>query len=313
MRVINISHEDFANFSYLNSLALKSVGVDCTAFILKKHPFGYARQAMVAPLERIRIECEKADVIQVMHTCGTMWDIVKHFRNTNKKIVVWHTGTRYRTGFEKHNERWNGLAHKQVCALTEFLTLGCENPTYISVTVEMDLIAPDYTTGEHLRFAHFPSNAIVKGTDTINRMINEVWREVKNKKFHYKFDTNKVDAQSQIQRMNECDVYIEMFALENEGKPYGSFGTTALEAAALGKIVITNHLGIETYKQYYGDCKLIIANSEQQFKFVIKGLLDWSKEQIVKRKQQTRLWAENTHSKIATGTRTLEMLKSIQG
>src|SRR3990172_10221870 len=125
MRIINISHADYANFSYENSMAMRSVGLNSEAFILTKHPFGYTKQATKCNVERIKHECEKADIVQVMHTCGTMWDIVKEM---DKPVIVWHTGTRYRQDPGKHNTRWNGGANKHICALGEFMKLGCENP-----------------------------------------------------------------------------------------------------------------------------------------------------------------------------------------
>lgn len=155
MRVINISHSDYANFSYYVGQAMKSVGINADSYILKKHPFNYSKQANCVNTDKIIEECLRADVIQVMHTCGTMWDIVKYL---DKPIVVWHTGTRYRQGYEKHNPRWNPLAKKHICVLPELMKLGCINPEFISMTVDTDLLQPDYTTYDVPRIAHYPSN-----------------------------------------------------------------------------------------------------------------------------------------------------------
>jgi hypothetical protein len=286
---------------------MKLVGLNVDTYILKRHPFNYINQANCVTVERIKSECKKADIIMVMHTCGTMWDIVKEM---NKPIIVWHTGTRYRQGFEKHNARWNNLALKSVCVLPEFPKLGCSNPHYISMTVDTDVLIPDYSTAEKLRVGHYPSNAGVKGTSRVNLFVEKVSR-VSNKKFVYNHSVVKVDFNRQLMRLKNCDIYIEMFAPEQDGFEYGSFGTTALETAALGKVVITNNMNADVYEKYYGACQLIIANTERDFKNSLAELLSYDRDKIIELKYQTRLWVEKNHSRKATGTRILEMLKSI--
>lgn len=307
MKVINISHEDYANFSYDNCLAMRSVGIDAEAFILKRHPFNYEKQATVVTPDIIRQKCIHADIIQVMHTCGTMWDIVK---GMNKPIIVWHTGTRYRQGYAKHNARWNHIATKHVCVLPELMKLGCKNPEFISMTVDCDKLQPEYSTPSILRIAHYPSNSIVKGTARINQMMHKIRMESK-KQFMYQCNVNRVSFVNQLNRLKNCDVYLELFAPTQDGFEYGSFGTTALEASALGKIVVTNNINADIYMKYYGDCELMIANTPEQFDLIVKGLINFSPEQIIDKKKKARLWVEKNHSQKATGTRIQAVLKSV--
>lgn len=307
MRVINISHEDYANFSYDNCQAMRSVGINADAFILKRHPFNYSNQATQLPINKIREECLRADIIQVMHTCGTMYDVVK---DLGKPVIVWHTGTRYRQGYEKHNERWNPLAVKHVCVLPELMKLGCINPEFISMTVDVNKLQPDYSVPEILRIAHYPSNVIVKGTKAITQMMAKVRQET-IRPFHFNCMTNKVSFSEQLRRLLTCDIYVELFAPTQDGYEYGSFGTTALEAAALGKIVVTNNINSEIYLKHYGQCELMIANTPTQFDLIIKGLLNFTHEKILEKKKSTRLWVEKNHSQKATGTRIQAVLNSV--
>ena len=73
---------------------------------------------------------------------------------------------------------------------------------------------------------HFPSKPAVKGSDKIV----EAMKNVKGN-FEFRYSDKRVSWEEQIKRMSECDIYVERFTKDS------GFGITALEAAALGKIV----------------------------------------------------------------------------
>lgn len=298
MKILSICHEDYANYAYENTQAMKSVGLNAESYSLKRHPF-YARQNPTLSSDRMAEKIKQADVIIVFHSCGTSFDLVKNYKG-QKKIIVFHTGTRYRSNPEKHNQRWNDLADQIVIALGEFENLGARNPIYLGITINEKNIVPDYRTGKPLRIAHYPSNPDVKGTATINKVINELKRK---HNFVYNHSTQIVSIEKQLKRMNECDIYVELCAPEQGGNPYGSFGTTAIEAAALGKIVVTNNLWEELYLSEYKNCALEIANNEAALYDTLDELLQLHTNDIIKKKVASRNWVEEFHSYEATGKR----------
>ena len=106
---------------------------------------------------------------------------------------------------------------------------------------------------------------------------------------------NVVDYQNHKQRYRECDVYVELFNHAIDGRPYGSFGTTAAEAAAMGKVVVTQNLYADFYEREYGDCPLILARTEPS--------------EMMKLQEAHRQWAVNKHSFKATGERIKKILE----
>lgn len=295
MRVINITWDDYANYGYHNAMAMRSVGIDAEAFCLKRHGFGYDKHATNVTMEQIVEECNKADVIQVMHSCDTMYNAVK---NLDKKIIVWHTGTRYRTQPDHYNKMWNPIVYKSVLALGEFMNSGAKNPVYFGITVDVDSITPDYKLNTPLVVAHYPSNPLVKGTSIINTLTRGM-----------NYRTGGIVPHPQnVERMQKTDIYIEMMALKQGGYPYGSFGTTAVEAAAMGKIVLTNNLWEQTYKKVYGACGLVISNNPKDMLNELKTLLSSTDKEIIKLKKRSRRWAEK-HGYKKQGKRMLKLLK----
>jgi len=86
-------------------------------------------------------------------------------------------------------------------------------------------------------------------------------------------------------------------------RKYGEWGMTTLEAAALGKIVVTNFLSIDRYKIEYGECPLFVCNTLEQLEKNILYLSKMNKEEILEKKKETRAWVEKFHSYKAVGER----------
>ncbi len=304
MRVIFISHEDYANFSYEKSQSLKSVGIDCDSYVLKPHPFAYPKQAIRSNIEQIKREIRRADLIHVIHSCGTMWDLVKE---SGKRLIVWHTGTRYRSEPEKHNARWNPIVEKSMFALGEFENLGCKDGEYFTMTVNTDELQLSHCNDSLFTFGHYPSNPQVKGTQNIMRVLSELTVKHRNK-FQQRVSVKRCGYDQQIKRMSNCHAYIEMSNTTQGGKPYGSWGTTALEASALGKIVITNSLWDKCYHKYYGEHKLLVANSKQELKNQLEYLLSLPLNEIYRMGEEAREWVVEKHGYKATGERLIKYL-----
>lgn len=304
MRIVLLSHSDFANYSYELCQSMKYVGLNAEAYALNHHAFGYKKQAIKTSVRDIKEQIEKADLIIVCHSCGTMYDMVKEI---GKRIWVIHTGTRYRQDPEKHNLRWNDLAEKVFICLGEFENLGAKNPIFLNMTVDINKIEPNYYNNSVLTFAHYPSNREVKGTETILRVMDKLSKEHPNQ-FIFNYAHNIVKHEQQLARMRNCDVYIELCAPEQNGKPYGSFGTTALEAAAMGKIVVTSMCWKDLYECFYGELELFCANDETMLYAQLKYLINMPKSEIQTNKYISRDWVVNNHGYQATGERMKKLI-----
>jgi hypothetical protein len=300
LRILNLSYDDWANFAYDNCQALRSVGLDAHSLKKVSHTFNYNEQSRVASHQEIVEEIKKADIVQLMHSDSTF---LKVCVSLNKRITVYHTGTGYRMNPEQCNNIFNDYVERSFTDQCEFIGCGMKNETYIATAINTDKIHPvEWQTEHPFTIAHYPSNADVKGSTDISRMIGDVKRPLK-----YLLSLQRLSHEEQLLRMSQCDIYIELFKPVLYGKPYGCFGVTAFEAAALGKIVITNNIHEEVYRSAYGDCGLCIANTEEQFVETLKEILSLDIEKIKTLQERTRQWIVDKHSYQKTG----EYLKTI--
>lgn len=294
MKIVNICSDDWANFSYDNAMALASIGVDCKSYKLNKHVFGYKNESELVSLEKMREIIAHADIVNYIHGSISLFNAT-FGASSNKKIIVTYTGSAYRNAPEQHNEIFNPGVSLSLTDQCEFLNLGGKNIKYISTAIDLNNFPePDFTLNAPYVFGHFPSNPEVKGTKEIINMM-----EMINVPLIYA--NQNVSHEQQINRMKKCDIYIELFKPELNGRPYGCFGVTAFEAAAMGKIVITNNVNYKVYEESYGWCALCIANTPQEFYLSVKYLQSASKEEIELRKKESYKWIKDTHSYEASG------------
>jgi hypothetical protein len=311
MKVVNLSYSDYANFGYYNAMALRSVGIEADAYTTIPHVFGYANQAQVVNQNLLPRIMDKADVIQIMHSDRMIFRYVHHRLKTKSirpvKIIVWHTGTRYRQFPERYNELFNPYVDKSIIALGEFEKLGAKNMEYIAPCINTDEFVPGYGVNQPIVIGHFPSNPDVKGTESIKAVVQKLQAKYPNA-FHFDYSVQRVGYEEQKKRMQRCDIYVEMCNNYQKGKTYGSWGTTALEAAAMGKVVVTNHLHIDLYERNYGSCKLFVANSMDALFKELEFLILCHPSRIINFKKASRQWVEEKHSYKATGERMKKIL-----
>lgn len=298
MRIIFITSDDYANFGFYKSESLKSVGIDSESFVLQPHPFNYDKHSTLVNGVRMKEEIMKADIIHIVHSDITALRLCEQ---AGKPYYVWHTGTRFRQSPSQMNDLFKN-ANGVFYALGEFESL-C-NGDYFSITVDTDSLPFTETNNNKLIFSHHPSNAQVKGSDTIINIFNGI----NSDKFETNINTNIIPYTENLQRIKQCDVYVEMCAITQGGKPYGSFGTTSVECASMGKIVITNSLWDECYNKYYGNHSLIIANSPHELREKIIWLSTLDKAEINKMKLASREWAVSKHGYKATANRLIKYL-----
>lgn len=310
--VLLIGDYDWANTGFRFSRCLRMLGLNALMIKANPHPFMYPEQAIVHPafsgIEDPRypkIE-EMVAGAKVVHFIGST--AVAGFRKRpGQKVVVQHGGSIYRENHEQINSHFNEYADAAIIQCPDLLGLGAKNEHLIYYPVDTDFIQPDYRRRDEkkLIIGHFPSNPSVKGTKLIEDVIFDLRNSPLGEKFKYVGDSRQVSWIDNLKRMRECDVIIETVNPSLNGKTYGEWGNTALEAAALGKIVITNTHSKKVYEeQYLDDLPFLVANTEEQLKKQLDKILtdlDVNAEQTM-----TRWWVEKHHSMKATAERIWE-------
>lgn len=326
MKIVNVCYDDYANYMHGITLSLRAAGADCKEFKMIAHPFGYAQEAPVCRIEEMIPAMREADVINIFHTSNLFLPVVKALTPTTshpstktgevgtaRKVTVWHTGTKYRQSPKEMNELFNPVVDATFTDQCEFALLGAKKLTYIAAAVEMN--DTKRCTRMPYRFAHYPNNKTgedTKGSKIIQRYLTLYIRQGYSNRASYTICETKVSHREQIDRMRKCDIYVELFAPEQNGKPYGCYGVTAFEAAAMGKAVITQNSYANVYKQTYGvDLPFHIVNTEKELGQTIEKLCLMHNRDIAHMQQLHRSWVLQHHSYEATGKLLLNKLLTI--
>ncbi len=295
MKVINICRDDYANFSHDNAKALKSVGINCTDYKLKPHGFNYETESTIIKYSEIEALTKDADYIQVMHSDFNVFP----YCSERPKIIVWHTGTRYRQMASHCNRVFNPRITRSVLALGEFWGMRAKNPIYCVGTIDTDKFKPVYYKKGEPIVGHYPSNPEVKGSQIVIDVMDELKK--KYNKLDFRCSLTQVPYADQIARLSDCDIYIEMFAMNQGGKPYGSWGITALEAAAMGKIVISNDQFDNVYQYHYNGFSAIRKISTVDELAEVVRVYCQHPYNLRQLQEETRQWVIDNHSYKATG------------
>lgn len=309
MRILNICADDWANYMYSQSMAMRSIGMDVIALKSNRHSFGYEDQCSVSSDSHISNLIKAADLVQIFHSCKRSANLVRSV-NPNIPITVWHTGSLYRAAPKETSNFFaqNNNIKLELTDQCEFLSVD-PRLAYVAVAIDIHRIRRyqvEKQIGTRYIVSHYPSKSSVKGTEDILRMM----RPLKDL-CTFKSDDKIVPHKEQIRRMSEADIYIELFKPVLNGQPYGCFGVTAFEAAALGKIVVTNNIGKDAYESVCGNCELVIANTEYAFSTYMRDLLSMNPAQIKDKQTKTLEWVVEKHSLKATGERIKSILSNL--
>lgn len=289
--VLNLCGHDNANFMYDITRAMNMAGVRTEGMKRHRHSFRYPKELPAATPQHMLAKLRQADLVQIFHSDIRSLEILK-ISKFNGPVIVYHAGSIFRQNTGIVNSAFNPIVKKSVICLPEFSGLGAKNEVYMVGCIDTDRLQPCYGgTG----FGHFPSSPGVKGTSEILKMISEL------KKIKMEYHDKAVPYSEQIEKIKKCAIYIELFKPILNGYPYGSFGMTALEAAALGKIVITQCLRSDVYKAHYGNMPLALAHSEDDFKRMVRMYADMDPQEILNLQKLTRQWVETKHNMMATG------------
>ena len=296
MKIGILTSSDWAAFSMGLYKSLKAVDADVIGHALTRHIFGYEEQLEVITPNNIKETYKDCDVVLMVHSD---WELNEYI---TCPIIPIHTGTKYRQGHELINTKFNSPI--SIIALPEFQTLA-PNPKYLVGAVESNWAVKD-VVGRRIRVGHFPSNPDVKGTEDIVRIL----RNAENCEFIY--STERVSHAENLKRIYDCDIYVEMLASTQGGKPYGSFGITGLEAAAMGKIVITQAINDNgLYNDAYGVNMLNFVKDELGLKKTLSSLLQYKGDYLTGQMESTKEWIEKNHSYKATGTKLMSYINGL--
>lgn len=279
--ILNISVTDYANFGHDNAESLRAAGYNVNDVALSPHTFDYPECSKVVTQEELDQLIKQYDIIQVFHS---PLGLAERLKATKKPVVIYHTGTGYRQQPAPIHKAYDGWVKMHVCALPElyeaFKSRSLEPCVYMVGGVAVHL--QNYQNKTPFKVGHYPSNPDVKGTDRIAEVFQNLLLE--GLPLIFDINTSRVGYADQIKRLKTCDIYVEMLAGMQGAKDYGSFGITALEAAAMGKIVITNCTHPEPYQKHYGAFPFIIANDAKELELALVELAELTPDELTELK-----------------------------
>ena len=311
MKVLIVCRSDWANMGYKYQESLKEVGVDAKAVTVNINYSCKPKHAEICKLPKMRSYAKSAEIIQFMHS--EYFDLgVK-----NKRFFVFHGGSRYRINSNSKNKIFNPIVEKSIIQTGDLLGLGAKNEVWVLASVDTKRIKPVYKRKSNkLIVGHFPSNPMVKSSNGINKVMKRLRKKFGNK-FEYVYSPKSIVWNKNIDRVSECDIYIDGCTpiLKTEKSPnsykYGEWGCAALEAAALGKVVISHMLSYKRYEQEFGKCGIEVANSFDEVEKQMIKLLSMSDGELLQVRKDTRLWVEKFNSYYVIGKRLKEVVYKI--
>lgn len=313
--VLMMTSMDHANTGWRTMKCLQSLGLEVLFLKAHYHPFMYPEQGCIHPTlqkvfpgkavfppPRVPELMKTAENARIIHyIASTFVDTGVNLKT--KKVVMQHGGATYRVNHEAINKNLNPYITASAVQMPDLMGLGAKNEHLIYFSVDTEFLKPVYEQrGDRLLIGHFPSSSTYKGTGDFLEVISEF----------NEFDYMGCDGSTLqifmwldvLKAMRECDIILDVLAPEAQGRKYGEWGNIAFEAAALGKIVITNSSNIDLYKKEYGCVPAMrIANSKDEVERHLKELLSMTPMQRLNERQAAREWVEENHSIKATAQR----------
>lgn len=307
MEVLIVATDDWAGMAYKYQESLRAVGVDAKAVTLRiigiSDKFEHAE---ICELEKMKVYAKSAEIIQFMHSEYLDLDV------RNKRFFVFHGGSKYRKNPQEINEFFNPFIEKSIIQTGDLLGLGAKDEVWILACVDTKKIQPIYERqSDKIIVGHFPSKPEVKNSAGISDVMRELKKEFPYR-FEYIYSPELLIWNKNIQRVSECDIYIDACMPELDTKKYGEWGVAAVEAAALGKVVISHMLSHKRYEQEFGNCEIRVANTLKEIKTHMIELLSMDDSELLQIRKDTRKWVENFHSYYYIGKRLKEKVYNIQ-
>jgi hypothetical protein len=291
---------DWAGMGAHMAEASRRTGQEAVGYAKYQHKFGYlVKDKLWGTYPSIK-ELQKAEVVILMHTA--MFQKGKLPIDSSRQLIgAFHGGPPFRGKEKSFIERMKKKfgVHFHLIQTPEMYVPGDSN-YLLEGLVDTDYLQPVYHNGKHRRliFAHYPrptGNGIaLKGTASVVAALTPASFA---SRITLLIDKNQKTWVEHMKRVSKCDVYIEKISKTAE------FGMSALEAAALGKIVITQNEEREEYEKLWGKAPILRANNVDELRGVVNDILSWSKDEILEKQKESRKWVKNCHSMRTVGKR----------
>lgn len=305
--VIFLSHGDWANIGSHLAESLRRVGVNAKSWaswhLKMDMPI---KSSVYKGWEEVQSDLEKAKVVWLMH------GYIFKYRNLpirkDQLVCSYHGGPPL---LFNCNIDFFGRYRRRDLHPVHFIQMpklynDCyflEKVHLLTPPVDIERLQPRYYEGKSKAvIGHFPRNTGTGLKTKGHEKVVKVLESFKNK-FPYISNTKFINWIPHTQRINQCDIYVEKLS-----DICREWGMSSLEAAALGKIVITNFEKREVYEQAYGPSPIITANTEDELRGVLKYLATWGVDNICRKQAETREWVEKYHSFEVVGKRLKDIL-----
>jgi len=310
--VLIVAKSDWSNVGFSFAKALQTVGVNARAIKAFPHKFDYPEEAEVFPnVAAARPLFQQAKAVLFMHSHAG-WR-PPDFRFDKKFTAVFHGGTPYRRNPRGMNDLFNPKMDASIIQTADLLGLGAYNEHWVMPPIDTEAIPASRSLHKPLTIGHYPRSADAKGSDVVNRVVLGLKADEDIKTdFEYLHSDQQLAWRENINRMAETDIYVERQRYVNvDGKRVMEFGVTAIEAAALGCIVVSTFNSRGIYEDNFGPCPLIEANCEDDFRDRMRELLTAHPNKLRAIKRQMRAWVEKCHSYEAVGERLKQVFSPV--
>ena len=312
--VVFLSHGDWANIGSHLAEALRRVGINARSWAGWHLKMNMPIQSSIYNgWEQVYPDVESAKVVWLMHGY-----IFKHRHIPIRKdqlVCAYHGGPPLmRMDSGGVHQDFFGRYRRRDLHPVHFIQMPrlydqcyfLERRHLLSPPVDLDRLQPIYYNGsKRITLGHFPRNT---GTGLLTKGHEDVLSVFKSVKRRLPFqlvDTEFINWLSHIERIKKCDVWIEKLS-----KICPEWGVSALEAAALGKAVVTQFVHRDTYEKEYGPRPIIAANTKEELRKALMELSVANPEELRDIQRKTRAWVEKYHSFEVVGKRLKDILIS---
>ncbi len=326
--VVLLAKWDWCDSSKRYIKCMEHLGLNVVAYKGAPHIFHYPEEIEIHPaLAEAPVICYHPIIVQacelrpLVEKAKVIWMATETYIDTGvdltkKKVIVDFRGQTYLENMEASQAVFNRVVNTSVISWLPLYGYGLNNEQLVMWPVDTDFIQPAYKTDDSkLVIGHFPTDPRNKGTDIIITVLNRLRKDYSDK-FDYigskfsSYDKNyatqpyHLDWIENLERIKKCDIIIETIKPTLHNKPLGDWSNTAIEAAASGKIIVTNFSNTELYEKEYGKGHGIhIANDAEQLEHVLIKLFECSHDEIVNKQKAARKWVEDKHSIPVTAQR----------
>lgn len=328
MNIAIIGHRDYAASGACLGIALRSAGHTVSMFGDRRHKFEYpvewdpilASGSQSVRENICREAVDEADVVFLMH--GRPPESITDEMLRGKRLVPVYGGSNYRDDPRAMVDRWGPSSIATLFFTADLMGYGAPNEHLVVPPVTPSLyVRPNEYVAPYRRWrgrpvvGHFPSSVETKGTREILEVLYAFEKDgaiiLREPTWDagVSWGVRHVSWEAQIERMADCDVIVDQIKPTLNGRPFGEWGSCAVEAAALGCIVIANSRNRYAYFDAYGVVPEIqFANTPGELEWVLDMLCEMDETAIGALGDRTRAWVLRHHSIEATGQRLASIL-----